>query len=123
MLVSAAVGSNQLCIFEQWCEPGTGAPTHHHGVKEVLTVLEGQADVWLDGDTSSLGAGQSLIIPAGHPHGFRNSLSSTLHLGFVLAAPIFEGAYEDKAEMTRRWLPGSLTGELLAREPSFRDDD
>jgi uncharacterized cupin superfamily protein len=42
MLISAAVGAQQLCVFEQWCDPGTGAPTHHHAVEEVLTVLEGE---------------------------------------------------------------------------------
>jgi mannose-6-phosphate isomerase-like protein (cupin superfamily) len=105
MLVSAAVGSNQLCVFEQWCEPGTGAPTHHHAVEEVLTILKGRADVWLDGKTVALSAGQTLIIPAGHLHGFRNSITTTLHIHFVLAAPIFEGSYEDKQETTRHWLP------------------
>ena len=27
MCVSAVLGSKELCIFEQWCAPGTGAPT------------------------------------------------------------------------------------------------
>ena len=37
MIASAANGSAQLCLFEQWCEPGAGAPTHHHAVEELLT--------------------------------------------------------------------------------------
>ena len=37
MLVSASNGATQLCIFEQWMAPGTGAPTHSHPVEEVLT--------------------------------------------------------------------------------------
>ena len=28
MRVSAANGGTQLCLFEQWCEPGHGAPTY-----------------------------------------------------------------------------------------------
>jgi hypothetical protein len=36
MLVSAVSGAFQLCQFEQWCEPGKGAPTHLHAVEEVL---------------------------------------------------------------------------------------
>ena len=47
MRVSAVNGAAQLCIFEQWCEPGNGAPTHLHAVEEVLHVLDGQADVWI----------------------------------------------------------------------------
>jgi len=48
MLVSASNGATQLCIFEQWIAPGTGAPTHSHPVEEVLTVREGEAEMWLD---------------------------------------------------------------------------
>jgi quercetin dioxygenase-like cupin family protein len=107
MLVSAAVGSSQLCLFEQWCEPGAGAPTHHHAVEEVLTVLNGVAEVWLNEQTQTVQAGQSLIIPAGQPHGFRNVGPTQLHLQFVLGAPIFEAAYEDHRETPRRWRPGS----------------
>ena len=105
MLVSAVLGSRQLCLFHQWCEPGTGAPTHHHAVEEVLTVLDGIAEVWLNEERETLNAGQSLVIPAGQPHGFTNVGPRQLHLQFVLAAPIFEAAYEDHRETPRRWRP------------------
>ena len=42
MRVSAANGATQLCMFEQWCEPGHGAPTHLHAVEEVLCVRRGR---------------------------------------------------------------------------------
>ena len=48
MLVSAANGATQLCIFEQWIAPGAGAPTHSHPVEEVLTVRDGEAEMWMD---------------------------------------------------------------------------
>lgn len=105
MLVSAVEGARQLCLFEQWSAPGAGAPTHHHAVEETLTVLEGQAEVWLDGQTATVAAGQTIIVPAGHPHGFRNTGSTALHTLAVLAAPIFEAAYEDARETPRRWVP------------------
>jgi hypothetical protein len=35
MWTSAANGAAQLCLFEQWCESGHGAPTHLHAVEEV----------------------------------------------------------------------------------------
>src|SRR5438067_725044 len=72
MLVSARNGAAQLCIFEQWVAPGVGAPTHRHPVEEVLTVHEGEADMWIDEQHVTLAAGQSLIVPAGRLHGFRN---------------------------------------------------
>ena len=105
MLVSIRIGSTQLCIFEQWCEPGHGAPSHLHAVEEVLTVLAGQAEVWVESETAQLAAGQSVVVPAGRKHGFRNSGSDALHVQATLAAPIFEAAFDDAREVPRRWLP------------------
>ena len=80
MHVSAATGSVQLCVFQQWCDPGKGAPTHLHAVEEVLTVLEGEAEIWIEDERATLTAGQSMIVPAGRKHGFRNTGGGTLHV-------------------------------------------
>ncbi len=103
MLVSAGNGAAQLCIFEQWIAPGTGAPTHWHPVEEVLTVREGEAEMWIDQALVTVTAGQSLIVPAGRKHGFRNSGTATLHLHAVLASPVFEATPEGATEPVRRW--------------------
>ena len=105
MRVSAANGGTQLCLFEQWCEPGHGAPTHLHAVEEVLHVLDGQAEVWVGDSRVTLTAGQLVVVPAGHKHGFSNTGATTLHITSTLAAPVFEAAYDDKRETPRRWLP------------------
>lgn len=105
MFHAANTGAAQLCIFEQWCDPGLGAPEHLHAVEEVLDVLEGKAEIWLDEATLVIAAGQSLLIPAGHWHGFRNTGSDTLHVRATLAAPVFEASYRDRSEITRRYLP------------------
>jgi len=103
MLVSASNGAAQLCIFEQWIAPGTGAPTHSHPVEEVLTVREGEAEMWMDEQRTIVSAGQSLIVPAGRKHGFRNSGNLTLHIHAVLASPVFEATPEGATEAVRRW--------------------
>lgn len=103
MLVSARNGAAQLCIFEQWVAPGTGAPTHSHPVEEVLTVREGEAEMWIGEQRLTVTAGQSLIVPAGRKHGFRNSGTGRLHLHAVLASPVFEATPEGAAEPVRRW--------------------
>jgi quercetin dioxygenase-like cupin family protein len=103
MLVSARNGSAQLCIFEQWIAPAAGAPTHSHPVEEVLTVREGEAEMWMDDERVIVLAGQWLIVPAGRKHGFRNSGNLTLHLHAVLASPIFEAMPEGATESVRRW--------------------
>ena len=105
MLISAQTGATQLCMFEQWVAPGNGAPTHSHPVEEVLTVRAGEAEMWLDQEKVIVKAGQSLIVPAGRLHGFRNSGAETLHLHAVLASPIFEALPQGAADMVRRWVP------------------
>ena len=105
MRVSAVTGAVQLCQFEQWCEPGKGAPTHLHAVEEVLTVLQGQAEVWIEAECDALVAGQSVVVPAGRKHGFRNTGSTVLHVMATLAAPIFEASFDDRNEISRRWVP------------------
>jgi quercetin dioxygenase-like cupin family protein len=103
MHVSAANGAAQLCIFEQRIAPGNGAPTHSHPVEEVLTVIAGEAEMWMDDRRAIVSAGQSLVVPAGRSHGFRNSGTGTLHIHAVLASAVFEQMPEGGAEMVRRW--------------------
>ena len=105
MHVSARNGAMQLCIFEQLMAPAAGAPTHSHPVEEVLTVIAGEADMWIDEIHVVLTKGQSLIVPPRRKHGFRNIGVATLHVHAVLASPIFEGAFEGSVEFMRRWLP------------------
>jgi len=105
MYVSAVTGSAQLCVFEQWCDPGHGAPTHLHAVEEVLTVLEGEAEVWVGAERSAMTASQSMIVPAGRKHGFRNTGAAILHVQAILAEPMFEASFDDQAEISRRWVP------------------
>jgi mannose-6-phosphate isomerase-like protein (cupin superfamily) len=105
MIASAAVGTRQLCIFEQWCDPDLGAPPHLHAVEEVLTVIEGTAEIEVEGERHPTTAGQSVVIPAGRKHSFRNTGADILRVQAILASPVFEAAYDDARETPRRWLP------------------
>ena len=107
MLVSASNGAAQLCIFEQWIAAGNGAPTHSHPVEEVLTVLEGEAEMWMDDQRLIVPAGQSLIVPAGRMHGFRNSGTATLHIHAVLLRP-----HSSKPCLMGRLKPSSGDGQF-----------
>jgi mannose-6-phosphate isomerase-like protein (cupin superfamily) len=105
MLASALTGTTQLCVFEQWCEPGCGAPTHLHAVEEVLGVQDGRAEIWIEKESAILTKGQSVVVPAGRRHGFRNVGDTILHVRATLAAPIFEASFDDRSETSWRWLP------------------
>jgi len=110
MMISAQTGASALCLFEQWVAPGKGAPTHRHPVEEVLMVREGEAEIWIEDDHTTMSSGQSLIVPAGRRHGFRNSGKGTLHVQAVLASPIFEARPDGATEVVRRWEAGGQAG-------------
>ncbi len=103
--VSALTGSRQILIFEQFCEPGLGAPTHLHAVEEVLEIVAGTAEVWLDGTTHVVEANHSVLVPPGRLHGFRNVGEGILHVRATLAACIFEASYENSTDVSRRYVP------------------
>ncbi|WP_297777423.1 cupin domain-containing protein [uncultured Roseovarius sp.] len=105
MRISALTGAHQLCIFDQWCEEGLGAPMHLHAVEEVLEVMEGRAEVSVGSETGILTKNQSVIIPAGTRHGFINAGTGLLHVRATLAACIFEASYDASNENSRRWVP------------------
>jgi quercetin dioxygenase-like cupin family protein len=106
MYVSAQNGSSQLCIFEQWIASSMGAPAHWHPVEEVLTVVAGEAEIWIDENRLILTEGQSLIIPPRKRHGFRNAATGILRIRAVLASPFFEATFDTVPEPIKRWLEG-----------------
>ena len=57
----------------QTSEPGYATREHSHPSVEVLTVLEGRGEAWLDGEpgTIAMEPGVTISIPAGRVHGFR----------------------------------------------------
>jgi mannose-6-phosphate isomerase-like protein (cupin superfamily) len=105
MRMSIMLGGRQLCIFEQFCDEGLGAPIHVHAVEEVLEVMDGKAEIVLGNESAIVTKNQSVLIPAGMKHGFRNLGKTLLHVRATLAAPIFEASYENRTEISRRWSP------------------
>lgn len=102
-IAAACDGTTALCIFEQWVDPGAGAPTHSHAVEEVLTVIDGRAEIWLGREHMDCAAGSSVVIPAGAKHGFRNIGTTLLHMHAVLASPFFEANFDEGVGLVRRW--------------------
>ena len=105
VFAAASSGSHQLAVFEQVCAQGVGAPSHLHAVEEVLRIIEGEAEVFVGDERTTLQAGDAVTIPAGVVHGFTNSGAVPLRVLAILASPVFEAHYTDPARDSRRWLP------------------
>ena len=66
---------------------------------------EGEAEIQLRGESTIVKAGQSVLVPAGAKHGFKNVGTGILRVRATLAAPIFEASYDDRNELSRRYVP------------------
>ena len=67
----------------QTSAPGYIAPMHWHPYVEVLHVLEGEMEAWLEGgedDPVKLGPGDAVALPANVPHSFRTLGDRTMKL-------------------------------------------
>lgn len=49
-------------------EPTVPVPEHHHENEQVGFVVEGQIDFTIDGETRTLRAGETYVIPSDVPH-------------------------------------------------------
>jgi quercetin dioxygenase-like cupin family protein len=93
----ASTGATQLCVIEQWCEPGAGAPAHtHFEVEEAIAVLEGEAEFRVDGDRRLVRAEEAIVLPPHSRHGFTNVGDGLLHTLAVFAAAEPPVEYEDE---------------------------
>jgi quercetin dioxygenase-like cupin family protein len=67
-------GTTPIRTGIQTSEPGYVAPVHSHPYLEVLHILEGTAEAWVDGqeaDKVTLRKGDTIALPANVPHSFR----------------------------------------------------
>ena len=59
-------------MFAATVPAGEGPPIHiHHNEDEVIHVIAGEYQFWLDGAISRAGPGTSVFLPRGVPHTFR----------------------------------------------------
>jgi hypothetical protein len=113
----------------QWLAPDASAPPPHtHPTTETFRVVEGRLTVVCDSESRRLDPGESVTVPAGVEHAFRNDTSETV--AFVARLPSMrtvralysvwgmdhEGVFGDgpPGDPGRYGEPGPLRGLLLA---------
>jgi mannose-6-phosphate isomerase-like protein (cupin superfamily) len=72
-------------------EPGTSEGHHAHGgdeeLEEIYCFLEGEGVMSVDGKDVPIVAGDSIMVPPGVDHGFRNTGNSLLKLVLIWGKP------------------------------------
>jgi quercetin dioxygenase-like cupin family protein len=104
-IIGDDVGSTPFRTGIQTAQPGYEAPVHSHPYLEVLHVLEGTAEAWVDGQEERrvrLQPGDTIAIPAETPHGFRVVGDRALRLLGTHASPTRIVRYKDGARSDAR---------------------
>lgn len=97
----------------QTSAPGYVAPMHSHPYVELLFIIEGEAEVWLQGEEASpqrVAAGDCVALPAEIPHSFRTVGDRTMRLLGIHASPDRIVNYLDRTSDAQGYpvLDGSL---------------
>ena len=73
-IIGDAEGTTPIRTGIQTSEPGYVAPLHSHPYLEILHILDGTAEAWLDGQEDrkvTLERGDTIALPPDVPHSFR----------------------------------------------------
>ena len=90
LLVGDDAGNTPVRVGIQTAEPGYAAGMHSHPYLEVLHILEGSADAWLEGQEDRpvrLEVGDTIALPPDVPHSFRVVGDRLLRLMGIHASP------------------------------------
>jgi len=83
-------GNPGLSLILVDAAPGRGPSLHTHPYAEIMIVQEGSA-TFTDGHTEQeVGAGHVVVIPAGEPHGFKNTGEANLRQIDIHVADAFD---------------------------------
>lgn len=113
-------GSTPVRTGIQTSKPGYVAPMHSHPYLEILHILEGTAEAWLEGQEDRkvvLRRGDTIAIPADVPHSFRVVGKEVLRLLGTHVSPRRIVQYSDGRETSSQGYP------VLDRSPAGASRD
>ena len=92
VLIGPEDGAPNLAIRRFELEPGASVPKHTNELEHEQYVLEGEYVVGIDDEEHTVSAGDSIFIPAGTVHWYRND--SDTPGAFICAVPDGDDAIE-----------------------------
>ncbi len=88
-------GAEKLVVIEVSLLPGHGHNFHKHPQQEeVIYVIEGSVEQWLEGEKRDLDPGDSIFIPADTVHASFNMSSGNVKLLAILGPAVGDEGYE-----------------------------
>ena len=91
----ATTAARELVVIEVKLEPGGGHDFHRHpNQEEVIYVIDGEIEQWVDRRSRTLRAGDSAFIPAAMVHASFNVSGADARLLAILAPCVGDEGYE-----------------------------
>ncbi|MFF5078173.1 cupin domain-containing protein [Actinoplanes sp. NPDC000266] len=85
---TSAAGENRITSGISVYPVGTGAPMHSHNCDEHVTILDGEAEVLVEGKATRLSRYDTTYIPSPIPHLFRNVGTTPLRILWVYTSGV-----------------------------------
>jgi len=86
--------SRQLTLVRVTMRPGAGHQFHYHPAREeIIYILEGAAEQWVDREKRTLKAGECAFIPASVVHAIHNSSKAPMTFLAILSPAAAEGPF------------------------------
>lgn len=97
--LKTADSGGAMSITDSVSPAGEGPPRHiHHDADETFVMLTGEAEFWLDGETTVKGPGETVFVPRGTPHTFRVLGDRPSRHLVILTPGGFEGFFAEMAQ-------------------------
>ena len=89
LVTPESVGAERLSIAIMNCHPHSVVrPMHaHRDIEEVILILDGEGEAWVDGDRAFFKKGDAVLFPANSRHQVRNTGGSPLRTASIFSAP------------------------------------
>jgi uncharacterized cupin superfamily protein len=89
LVTRETVGAERLSIAIMNCFPHSIVrPMHaHRDIEEVILILEGEGEAWVDGEKAFFVKGDAVLFPANSRHQVRNTGDKPLRTASIFSAP------------------------------------
>lgn len=89
IVTEETVGAKQMSVAVMHCFPhAVVKPLHaHKGVEEVIYIIDGQGQAWIDGELIDFSEGDAVFFPADSRHQVRNTSDRMLITASIFSQP------------------------------------
>lgn len=89
LVTKETIGAEKLSIAIMDCPAGAVVrPLHsHRDIEEIILILEGEGEAWVDGETAPFKKGDAVLFPANSKHQVRNTGNTSVITASIFSAP------------------------------------